>query len=444
MGKQRTGERSGHSETTGWGRRLLCSPLMWGGLLTAGFYRLIPYLPTQRELVERYFCGHPLEYATTTLFFIGVTILAFKAVRLAAERAVLDDGSLGDPPPEGSSDPQSSDTLATAGLIDQRLHDLPSRLRQTQLATRFGNVGAYVKDRRAATGLEDHLKYLAELAAERLHTSYALVRTITWAIPILGFLGTVMGITIAIGNLDFAAYDTSMEGVIGGLAIAFDTTSLALVLSLVLVFISFVVERGEQEILSRVEDFGTRRIPLLFPQESRAGMPSAANEADVAHRLLETTGALIDRQAELWSDSLQSVQQRWLTSLEQQQEQMDAAMQQGLTAALSGHLQQLAEVRSEFLTTFQQASGQMTTALADVATALNESGRTQATLQESVERQLSELLQLSGQGERLLRLETRLTENLEAVRAAETFEQTLHSLNAAVHLMTARVNPRAA
>jgi len=404
MEEQRTGERSGHPERTSWGRRLFFSPLLWGGLLTAGFYRLIPYLPTQRELVERYFCGHPLEYATTTLFLIGVTILEFKAVQLAAERAVLTDGSLGDPPPEGSSDPRSSDPLATAGLIDQRLDELPSRLRQTQLARRFSNVGAYVKDRSAATGLEDHLKYLAELAAERLHTSYALVRTITWAIPILGFLGTVMGITIAIGNLDFAAYDTSMEGVIGGLAVAFDTTSLALVLSLVLVFISFVVERGEQEILSRVEDFGTRRIPLLFPQDSRTEMPSAASEADVAHRLLETTEALIDRQATLWSESLDNVQQRWLTSLGQQQEQMDAAMQQGLAAALSGHMQQLTEVRSEFLTAFQHASSQMTTALTEVAAALNESGRTQTTLQVSVERQLSELLQLFGQGERLLRL----------------------------------------
>lgn len=439
MGEQRTEEQSGHWEKTGWGWRLLFSPLLWGGLLTAGFYRLIPYLPAQRDLAERYFCGHPLEYATTTLFFIGVVILAFKAFRLTAERAVLADGSLGDPPPENSVDP-----LATVSLIDQRLHALPSRLRRTQLSGRFGNVCAYVKDRGSTGGLEDHLKYLAELAAERLHTSYALVRTITWAIPILGFLGTVMGITIAIGHLDFAAYDSSMEGVIGGLAVAFDTTSLALALSLVLVFSSFVVERGEQEILSRVEDFGTRRVPLLFPETPQTGMPSAASEADVAHRLLETTETLIDRQAALWSESLENVQQRWLTTLGQQQEQMDAAMQQGLAAALSGYMQQLAEIRSEFLTTFQQASGGLTAALAEVATAVNESGRTQTALQETVERQLSELLQLSGQEERLLRLETRLTENLEAVRAAETFEQTLHSLNAAVHLLTARVNPKAA
>ena len=439
MAEQQTAERYGHPEKIGWAQRLLASPLLWGGLLTAGFYRLIPSLPFQRDLAARYFCGHPLEYATTALFFVGMTILAFKAFRLTAERAVLADGSLGDSPPEKSVGP-----LAMVGLIEQRLRDLPGRFRRTQLASRFGNTCDYVRDRNSTGDIEDHLKYLAELAAERLHTSYALVRTITWAIPILGFLGTVMGITIAIGHLDFAAYDSSMEGVIGGLAVAFDTTSLALALSLVLVFTSFVVERGEQEILSRVEDFGTRRIAILFPQTRQTELASATSEDAVAHRLLQTTEALIDRQAALWGESLEQVQQRWITTLERQQEQLDSAMQQGLAAALSGHMQQLAEVRNEFLTTFQQASGELTTSMTNVAAAVEASGRTQIALQETVERQLAAVLQLSGQEEQLLRLENRLTENLDAVRAAETFEQTLHSLNAAVHLLTARANPKAA
>ena len=37
------------------------SPLLWGTLLTVGFYELIPHLPAYRALAERYFCGHPLE-----------------------------------------------------------------------------------------------------------------------------------------------------------------------------------------------------------------------------------------------------------------------------------------------------------------------------------------------------------------------------------------------
>ena len=50
-------------ENRNWPGTILLSPLLWGGLLTVGFYRLIPVLPVQRELAERYFCNHPLEYA---------------------------------------------------------------------------------------------------------------------------------------------------------------------------------------------------------------------------------------------------------------------------------------------------------------------------------------------------------------------------------------------
>jgi hypothetical protein len=58
---------------------------------------------------------------------------------------------------------------------------------------------------------------------------------------------------------------------------------------------------------------------------------------------------------------------------------------------------------------------------------------------------LSETLTGLVEGEQqLVRLEARLAENLEAIHNGETFEQTLHNLTAAVHLLTARSKPKAA
>lgn len=54
------------------------------------------------------------------------------------------------------------------------------------------------------------------------------------------------------------------------------------------------------------------------------------------------------------------------------------------------------------------------------------------------------MLRVADHEDHLLRVERQLTENLESVRAAETFEQTLHNLTAAVHLLTARAGSRAA
>jgi biopolymer transport protein ExbB/TolQ len=52
--------------------------------------------------------------------------------------------------------------------------------------------------------------------------------------PGLGFLGTVVGISIAIGGLPTAMQDRNLEGLMGGLRTAFDTTFFGLVGSLLL------------------------------------------------------------------------------------------------------------------------------------------------------------------------------------------------------------------
>src|SRR5688500_20381054 len=68
--------------TLGW-------PVLWGVGATFAFYALLPYLPVQRELALRYFCGHWIEYATTGLFFMGMALLAKKAIALSQERRAI-------------------------------------------------------------------------------------------------------------------------------------------------------------------------------------------------------------------------------------------------------------------------------------------------------------------------------------------------------------------
>ena len=49
--------------------------------------------------------------------------------------------------------------------------------------------------------LDEEIKYLSDIDAAHAAQSYGLIKIIIWAIPILGFLGTVIGITIAIASL---------------------------------------------------------------------------------------------------------------------------------------------------------------------------------------------------------------------------------------------------
>ena len=96
-----------------------------------------------------------------------------------------------------------------------------------------------------------------ELFLHEIDLRYSLVRYIIWVIPALGFIGTVMGISLALayaGAVDLQ--DPSLlSGLTKQLAVAFDTTLLALVLSAVLVLAQHVVQAYEERSLNQVGQY---------------------------------------------------------------------------------------------------------------------------------------------------------------------------------------------
>ena len=186
------------------------------------------------EFVQRYFCGHPLEYITSAMFFVGMGILAAKVVALPGERravrSMVDVATTNGWATRKSSSPVVVDSIS--GWQKQaHLHGFV----RTVIARRLTEVLHYVRTREDGSGIEDHLRYLADLASDRLLQSYSLIRTVTWAVPIMGFLGTVVGITMAIANVTPEQLDSSLPEVTAGLAVAFDTTAQALGMSMILV-----------------------------------------------------------------------------------------------------------------------------------------------------------------------------------------------------------------
>ena len=93
---------------------------------------------------------------------------------------------------------------------------------------RFGCTGN-IQD--ASTTLRDH----CETEADRLDSELAMVRYICWAIPSIGFIGTVRGIGDALGQA-YRAVDGDIGGVTVSLGVAFNSTFVALVISIVIMF----------------------------------------------------------------------------------------------------------------------------------------------------------------------------------------------------------------
>ncbi|ELS00870.1 hypothetical protein Xen7305DRAFT_00005710 [Xenococcus sp. PCC 7305] len=92
-------------------------------------------------------------------------------------------------------------------------------------------------------------------------SSYVLPRILIWAIPIMGFVGTVVGISSAVnGFTSFLGRAEEIEQikegigfVTSGLAVAFDTTLLALLLSVLIMLPLVAVERFESRLLLAVD-----------------------------------------------------------------------------------------------------------------------------------------------------------------------------------------------
>src|SRR5205823_5008010 len=140
--------------------------------------------------------------------------------------------------------PEWNGTPVPAGearSLRQQLALQPARVRTTWLGRRLAGVLDFVQSRGSVQGLDDQMRCLADNDALALDGSYSLLRFISWAIPILGFLGTVLGITQAISGVTPEILEKSLSTVTDGLATAFDTTALALFLTMILMFVSFLV-----------------------------------------------------------------------------------------------------------------------------------------------------------------------------------------------------------
>ncbi|MBP7462607.1 MAG: MotA/TolQ/ExbB proton channel family protein [Candidatus Delongbacteria bacterium] len=110
---------------------------------------------------------------------------------------------------------------------------------------------------------------LIESENYRLDLSYTLIKFFIWVIPILGFVGTVAGIALSVN--EFSGFVQNMKGfqelsqemkaalsgVTQGLAAAFNTTYLALLFIVPLMFLSNMIQKREEELLLDIEEYCT-------------------------------------------------------------------------------------------------------------------------------------------------------------------------------------------
>ena len=99
----------------------------------------------------------------------------------------------------------------------------------------------------------DVVRIQTEINMNYLESSFSIIRYLAWSIPSIGFIGTVVGISGALGRVDEAAAG-DISGVTSLLGTAFDTTFLALFLSIILMFRIHRIQQKEENFTINVQE----------------------------------------------------------------------------------------------------------------------------------------------------------------------------------------------
>lgn len=190
------------------------------------------------------------------LFFISITSLFFKGRKLTLQKRALSISTVPQNP-DFVLNEQTAETALTRlrKVVDNPRHFILLNRVQTALAS-LHNIGAISE-------VASILKNQADNDENQVSSSYTMVSGAVWAIPVLGFIGTVMGLSSAIGNFagtlsaakNIEAIKGNLQSVTGGLSTAFETTLVALICALIIQLYLNYMQQKESDFLDECNDY---------------------------------------------------------------------------------------------------------------------------------------------------------------------------------------------
>lgn len=239
--------------------------LLIAGALTIGFFVLIifgarSWEPTHhfaRVFLER----GPTQYVTTAFFFWALAMLWMKSRKVKFQRKAFNL-------PIMPSDPSFCLSPDTARSVLHRLHELVDNPMHFAVLNRIERALSNLDNMGNTSDMTAILKIQSENDESQVASSYGFIHGLMWAIPVLGFIGTVLGLGQAIGAFgmtlqqdgDLAGIKDSLTFVTGGLSTAFDTTLVALVMALILQLLVSFLQGNESNWLDSCNEYCSRKL----------------------------------------------------------------------------------------------------------------------------------------------------------------------------------------
>ena len=220
------------------------------------------------------------QYVGTGIYFWAVVTLSRELWRLwRNERAFEDSPALLKRVSAAITRGSSRDGSRSPNVVfddDDRM--LPLRIRQLMSFSKETGSNPSV------TQLMEVNRESSGLDQEQMAGRFTLTRYILYLLPVIGFIGTVEGISKALMNIsrvlpmvkNLDGFLTNLTSVTSALQIAFDSTLLALFLSAALMLVQTLVFRRSEDFLARVDRWVVDHV-----------LPQVGTENPLAERLIE-------------------------------------------------------------------------------------------------------------------------------------------------------------
>jgi biopolymer transport protein ExbB/TolQ len=146
----------------------------------------------------------------------------------------------------------------------RQVEALPPELRSELLPRALMSALHRFGSTRNIQDVSSAIRDTCELEFGRLDAELSMVRYVAWAIPAIGFVGTVRGIGEALQQAH-KAVEGDVSGVVAGLGVAFNSTLVALGLSILVMFLLHQVQlRQERAVLDTEEFLDTRVVRQML------------------------------------------------------------------------------------------------------------------------------------------------------------------------------------
>jgi len=207
------------------------------------------------------FCDMFLERGIPTYFIVfffawSLSIMFTKWIKLKEQRKALAIKPV-------PIDPDFVLNRETAKEVLLRLRSIVDDTRHYVLLNRVDRALSNLQNIGRIGDVSEILRTQAEYDENQFSSSYTMVSGFLWATPVFGFVGTVLGLSVAVrgfggtlqGASDIGALKGALTTVTGGLGIAFETTLVALVCALATQLLLSTMQLRESEFLDECNDY---------------------------------------------------------------------------------------------------------------------------------------------------------------------------------------------